>query len=34
MGLIVPSKIERKLKEEAERKGASEEELVLKILEK
>jgi hypothetical protein len=28
MGLIVPSKIERKLKEEAERKGASEEELV------
>jgi hypothetical protein len=34
MGLIVPSKIERKLKEEAERKGASEEELVLKILSK
>jgi hypothetical protein len=34
MSLIVPSKIERKLKEEAERKGASEEELVLKILSK
>jgi len=34
MSLIVPSKIERKLKEEAERKGASEEEFVLKILSK